>query len=244
MPKSKYNEIYRDLKAKIESDHFKYLEFLPVENELIKIYACSRNTLRRAVAILVQEGYLQTMQGKGVRNIFGRMSRKLFKHYIGETFYESPLCTDTQNYFHEIVLFTELTCSENLSKRSGFSKGDELYYIQKLHYIDGKALILKHNYLLRSATGDIDIDIASDSIYKYLEKDRGMNIVNSKRIITVEKADQIDEKYLDLNIEEYNCLPVVSSFTYNSEGIMFEYAVSRYRPDCFSFSDNPVRKNT
>lgn len=49
-----------------------------------------------------------------------------------------------------------------------------------------------------------------------------MTIVNSKRIMTVEKVTEIDEKYLDLNIRDYNCVAVVSSQTYNSDGVMFE----------------------
>lgn len=50
-----------------------------------------------------------------------------------------------------------------------------------------------------------------------------MTIVNSKRIMTVEKMTQIDEKYLKINTEDYNCMAVVSSQTYNSDGVMFEY---------------------
>ena len=242
MPRTKYNDIYKSLKEKIERNHFKYLDFLPVENDLIKDYECSRNTLRRAVSILVKEGYVQTMQGKGVRNIYRKMSHKLFKLNTIETFKESAART-AQTSFSKVVLFTEITCSENFSKRSGFKAGDELYYIQRVHYMDDKALILNHNYFLKSAVGDLNNDIAEQSIYEYLENSLGMNIVNSKRIITVEKADEIDEKYLNLNIEEYNCLAVISSFTYNSEGVMFEYTVSRHRPDCFSFSDNAVRRD-
>ena len=64
MPKSIYEDIYRDLKQKIENNTFSYQELLPPENNLIQIYGCSRNTLRRAVALLVNDGYVQTMQGK------------------------------------------------------------------------------------------------------------------------------------------------------------------------------------
>lgn len=242
MPKAKYTEIYMDLKEKLENDYFKYGDFLPVENELIKDYSCSRNTLRRAIAILVKEGYLQTMQGKGVRNIYRKMAQKLFRFDTIESFKESAART-SKSSFNKVILFTEVICSENFSNRSGFKEGDELYYIQRVHYMDGEALILNHNYFLKSAVGKLSKDIAKHSIYEYLENDLGMNIVNSKRIITVEKADEIDEKYLNLNLEEYNCLAVVSSYTYNSEGIMFEYTVSRHRPDCFSFSDNAVMRN-
>ena len=70
MPKSKYLLIYKDLKQKIEEDDFQYQELLPSENSLIQTYNCSRNTVRRAISQLVEDGYVQTMQGKGVRNIY------------------------------------------------------------------------------------------------------------------------------------------------------------------------------
>ena len=68
-----------------------------------------------------------------------------------------------------------------------------------------------------------------------------MTIVNSKRVMTVEKITEIDEKYLELNRNDYNCLAVVTSHTYNSDGVMFEYTQSRHRPDYFSFQDNAIR---
>ena len=46
MPKARYEEIYKDLKQKIETDVFAYQELLPSENTLIQTYNCSRNTLR------------------------------------------------------------------------------------------------------------------------------------------------------------------------------------------------------
>ena len=69
-----------------------------------------------------------------------------------------------------------------------------------------------------------------------------MNIVNSKRIMTVEKMTEIDEKYLNMNVADYNCMAVISSQTYNGDGVMFEYTQSRLRPDRFRFYDNAVRK--
>ena len=70
MPKAIYEQIYRELKSRIESGFYPPQELLPSENKLIVEFDCSRGTLRRAVAELVRAGYVQTMQGKGVRNIF------------------------------------------------------------------------------------------------------------------------------------------------------------------------------
>ena len=67
-----------------------------------------------------------------------------------------------------------------------------------------------------------------------------MAIVTSKRKMTVERATEIDEKYLELN--DYNCLAVITGQTYNADGIMFEYTQSRHRPDYFCFQDTATRK--
>lgn len=96
---------------------------------------------------------------------------------------------------------------------------------------------------MKEAAPGLTKEIAENSIYQYLEDTLQMTIVNSKRIMTVEKMTQIDEKYLNMNAEDYNCMAVVSSQTYNSDGVMFEYTQSRHRPDYFRFYDNAVRRS-
>lgn len=241
MPKSKYDTIYKDLKQKIESNEYAYQELLPSENTLVGLYDCSRNTVRRAIANLVSDGYVQTMQGKGVRNIYRPVEQTSFTIGEIESFQESAL-RNGQTARTKVILFTEITIDEKLSERTSFPVGSGVYYLQRLHYLDGVPLIINHNYFLKSVAKGLTKEIAENSIYHYLEKELGVSIINSKRIMTVEKVTEIDEKYLNLKIEEYNCMAVVSSYTYNSEGIMFEFTQSRHRPDTFCFHDNAVRK--
>ena len=125
---------------------------------------------------------------------------------------------------------------------TGFPEGTDIYYIQRVHYLDAIPLILNHNYFLKEAVPGLTKEIAESSIYQYLEQTLHMTIVNSKRVMTVEKMTEIDEKYLMMNVQDYNCMAVVSSQTYNSNGVMFEYTQSRHRPDYFRFYDNAVRK--
>lgn len=241
MPKSKYDTIYKDLKQKIESNEYTYQELLPPENTLVGLYDCSRNTVRRAIANLVTDGYVQTMQGKGVRNIYRPIEQTSFTIGEIESFQESAL-RNGQTPKTEVILFTEIMIDEKLSTRTSFPVGSEVYYLQRLHYLDDIPLIINHNYFLKSVALNLTKEIAEKSIYNYLEKELKVSIINSKRVMTVEKVTEIDEKYLQLNIEDYNCMAVVSSYTYNSDGIMFEFTQSRHRPDSFCFHDNAVRK--
>ena len=69
MPKSVFQDIYRELKLKIENGSYPYQSFLPSEAELTDEYACSRSSIRRALGMLARDGYVQSQQGKGVRVI-------------------------------------------------------------------------------------------------------------------------------------------------------------------------------
>lgn len=239
MPKAKYAEIYKDIKRKIETGEYDFQELLPSENTFVQEYDCSRNTIRRAIADLVTDGYVQTMQGKGVRVIFQPALQTTFTIGGIESFKESAV-RNNQKPETKVIHFTELVVDKKIAARTGFNIGDEIYYLQRLHYLDGKALILNHNYFLKSVAKGLTKEIAEKSIYDYLENTLGVNIITSRRIITVEKMTEIDEKYLELG--DYNCMAVVSSNTYNSDGVMFEYTQSRHRPDYFSFQDNAIRK--
>ena len=241
MPKSKYETIYKDLKLKIESGDFPRGELLPSENSLIPVYGCSRNTLRRAIARLVTDGYVQTIQGKGVRNIYIPVEQASYAIGDIESFKESSI-RNKRAGSTRVLQFVELTADERLSANTGFPAGSQLYYIQRVHSLDGKPLILNHNYFLKSAVPGLTPEIAARSIYEYLETVLRMTIVNSKRVITVEKITEIDEKYLELNVNDYNCLAVITSQTFNDDGVMFEFTQSRHRPDFFRFQDNALRR--
>ena len=69
MAKAKYENIFKDLKEKIEFEEYEYQSILPSENILVGTYECSRNTVRRALAGLSEIGYVQAINGVGVRVI-------------------------------------------------------------------------------------------------------------------------------------------------------------------------------
>lgn len=239
MPKAKYDQIYRDLKEKIETEVYSYQEMLPSEHMLVREYGCSRNTVRRALAELTADGYVQPMHGKGVRNIFRPVEQAAFTVGGIESFKESS-ARNKRKGTTQVLQFAEIIADEKIEKRTGFWKGICLYYIQRLRFLNGIPLILDHNYFLKEAVPGLTPEIASQSIYDYLEGTLGITITTSKRTLTVEHVTQIDEKYIDL--KDYNCMAVITSQTFDDNGIQFEYTQSRHHPDFFRFQDVATRK--
>ena len=193
MPKAKYEGIYHSIKKRIEAQDYPYQSLLPSENTLIEKYACSRNTVRRALAELVADGYVQTMQGRGVRVIYQPVGKTTFTIGGIETFQE----TARRNHLHavtKVTKFETVIADECFAAKSGFSVGDELWSIERVRYLDGKALILDVNYFLKEFVPGLTPQIAASSIYDYIENTLGMQIITSKRRITVEHATARDEK--------------------------------------------------
>ena len=239
MPKAKYEGIYHSIKKRIEAQDYPYQSLLPSENTLIEEYACSRNTVRRALAELVADGYVQTMQGRGVRVIYQPVGKTTFTIGGIETFQE----TARRNRLHavtKVTKFETVIADECFAAKSGFSVGDELWSIERVRYLDGKALILDVNYFLKEFVPGLTPEIAANSIYEYIENTLGMQIITSKRRITVEHATARDEKLLDMGT--YGCVAVVVNQTFNSAGLLFEYTQSRHQPDYFCFQDIATRK--
>jgi len=232
--KTKYDQIYEALRERIEQQEYGFQQLLPSENTLVKEYDCSRNTVRRAIGRLAGEGYVQSLHGKGVRVIYqpGQPSEFMLS---GIESLKEAVARNRKEYSTKVVCFAELKVDERIHGRTTFPVGAEIYYIQRVRYIDGEALIMDHNYFLKDVAKGLTPEIAGQSIYEYMEQVLGENIVTTKRKVTVERATQIDEKYLKLG--DYNCLAVVSSMTYNADGVMFEFTQSRHRPDKFAFYD-------
>ena len=239
MPKAKYDEIYLELKRDVEQGACPYGGLMPSENALVERFGCSRNTVRRALAGLAEDGYVQPIHGKGVRVIYQPSERASFTVGGIESFQETAR-RNKLNVVTKVVRFETMTVDRKLAERSGFPEGAEVYDVVRVRYLDGKPLILDRNHFLKALVPGLTAEIAERSIYAYIERELGMQIVTSKRTITVEHATAEDERLLDLG--DHNCLAVVTGQTFNADGVLFEYTQSRHQPDYFSFHDMATRK--
>ena len=230
MPTVKYEDIYRELRRAIEAGV--YPKELPTEHCLTEQYHCSRNTVRRAIGRLEEDGYVQSAHGSGVFVLFQKPEQTEFKFSDVETMKEAAE-RNHLNVATRVVYFTELVVDGAIHALTGLPEGEEIYYLRRVRFLDGEALILDHNYFLKSVARGLSPKIAEASIYAYMEQVLKEKIITTQRKYTVELAQPLDREYLDLG--EYNCLMMVSSRTFNAKGVQFEFTQSRHRADRFAF---------
>jgi DNA-binding GntR family transcriptional regulator len=62
-----YTKVKEDLERKILKGIYKVGDFIPSEQELEAYYRVSRTTIRKAITLLIDDGYLSIVRGRGTR---------------------------------------------------------------------------------------------------------------------------------------------------------------------------------
>lgn len=236
--KAIYYDIYKDLREKILAGVYPYQTYIPSENQLIAEYDCTHNTIRRALQVLILHGFVQPVRGKGVKVIWQAGHRTRFVLGDIETFREA-VARNGLEATTQVRLFEHVVADERIAEASGFEVGDELIHLERVRRFDDANLIFDKSYFRASCVEGLTPEIASDSIFTYLEDVLGMEVTTSNRTITMEYATAEDGEVLDLL--DFDMLAVVENRTFNSDGVHFETTWSRHRPDYFTFLATAVR---
>lgn len=228
---SKYQSVYNDIKKKIDSKIYKRNDELPSENDLMKTYNFSKDTIRKALSLLELDGYIQKIKGKN-SIVLGHGRTK--NNYLGRIKTSSELNIDGK-YDITTKLINLYIVQDELQIMNIFnaSKNDDFYRVERSRSINGETLEYEISYFDRKLVPFINKEIAESSIYKYIEQELGLKITHSRREVSFRYANDDEKKYMDLN--DYDMVAVVESITYLSNGNILQYGSVSYRPDKFTF---------
>ena len=241
MPKAKYTHIYKDLKEKIETEAYSYQEMLPSENTLVLEYDCSRNTVRpgdlradcgRLCTALARQGSAEYLPTCGTGGVYRRRDRILQGIFRPQ---------QTAKVLHRSFSLLEITADEKIENKDRIPKRNPALLYPEAPLSErnpsdpGSQLFSK-----RSRHPGSPRQLPPSPSMNIWKEHWGLPFPRSKRTLTVEHVTQVDEKYIDL--KGYNCMAVITSQTFDDNGIQFEYTQSRHHPDFFQFQDVATRK--
>lgn len=228
----KYEMVYQDLLSLIEDNKIKAGEKLPGEFELQNQYKTSRDTIRKALLLLSQKGYIQKSKGKG--SIVLDIDRFNFP-VSGLTSFKE-LSATMNNTVQTIVYRCEcIPADDAIQKLLMLDDKAKVWYIERVRKIDGEAVIYDTDIINADIIKDIPFNVAENSLYEYIENDLGLKIGYAKKEITCRAVTQRDEELMDL--KGYDMLVNIASFVFLEDTTLFQYTISRHRPDKFRFSD-------
>ncbi len=235
---NRYLEIFSELEKEILAGKFLPGDLLPSENQLAAKYQVSRETIRKALVLLLENGYIQKIQGKGsiVLDI-----RRLDFPISGLTSYKE--LQQSQHFQSEtIVPYIEKKFLDGEEAvKVGLPLKQKIWKLVRQRKIDGEFIILDKDYLLASVIPELSKEVAEDSIYRYIEDELKLVISYAQKEIIVEPATLEDRQLMTLKKEDSHVV-VVRSHVYLDNTQLFQYTESRHRMDKFRFVDFARRR--
>ncbi|MFD2307620.1 trehalose operon repressor [Enterococcus termitis] len=234
---NKFHDIFLELEKGILEGEYPPGTLLPSENQLVEHYSVSRETIRKALNLLINAGYIQKKQGKGsiVLNV-----RKFDFPISGVISYKELQNAQQIHSVTKVVELKEEKVSDSLARLTGWKKDALVWRLVRQREIDGEVVIVDIDYLLKEIIEELPEERAADSIYDYFENDLGLAISYAQKEITVEAVTEDDQRLMDLDGDTF--IVVVRSVVSLEDTRCFEYTESRHRLDKFKFVDFARRR--
>lgn len=233
---NKYFAIYSDIIEKIKKEFYGESNYLPSENLLCKEYDVSRETIRKALTLLEENGYIQKKQGKGSLILKNKQINLPISGLISFAELDN---TKHFSYKTEMIALKEEVVPSSLFLQE--QKKDVLStHITRLRIIDDVPTIIDEDYILKDIVPVIEEDSIRKSLYQYLEDELHLDISYANKEITVEKASKKECQLL--KIEEGEYVVVIVSNVFLSDTRMIQVTVSKHRVDKFKFTEFARRK--
>jgi GntR family transcriptional regulator len=204
-----YLRVYELLRRRIEDHDYPVGAFLPPEPELGKQLHVSRTTVRKAVELLIDEGYLLVRRGRGTEILDARASQNLHRvTSFSETLREKGL---EVRYRDVRVKATRATAA--LAQDLGVPEGAPLVQVHRLALANGKPIALMDNHLLSDLAPGIEARAARlQSLYALLESEYNLSIEAAIDHITARAA--VREEAAKLGVAPGCPLLMVRRITY------------------------------
>lgn len=234
---NKFERVYLDMEHKIKTGEFPIGELIPSEHILATHYGVSRETVRKAQRILLENGFLQKKQGRGsvvidhnrmTIPISGLVSYKELQE-------EQGIQSETGIYLNDIE-----ECPEFLEGKYDIEPGEKFIHLIRTRSIQGEVMIVDEDYIRCKFVPNIPHSKALQSIYAYFENDLGLEIAYANKQGVAEKAHSIALDLMKLSPLDY--IITVKSEVFLEDTSFFQYTITYNRLDKFSFSEFARRR--
>lgn len=224
---SQYIEIANDIEKDIIEK--KYIHRLPEQFKLAKKYKTSRVTIVHALKILQDKELIKSVRGHGTYITNIPLPDIFLNTNINEHYGFTKHISNAVNLSSYVIAFNIRKPSLEEAKILNINKHDDIYDIIRQRLINNKPARLEYTIMPVERIPGITLEILHKSVYSYIQNKLGLKIGKNKRIITAEKPDAYDMKYLDCTEDD----PVlcIHQTAYLENGSPFELSESRNKYD-------------
>lgn len=223
-----YLQVYETLKKKITSGEWPEDSSIPTEATLMKTYGVGRETVRRAVLKLVNEGYLFRQRGKGTFVCRKRPEDGL-EQLVSFT---AEMLARGYRPGNKVLTHNKQRPDQETAAILHCPGSEDIVYIKRLRTANQLAVAVEESFLRSDIFGELDPDKLEGSFYEYLVYDKGIKPGKIMQEISSGLADQETADLLE--VEPGHPILQLSRLMYTADGTPFFWMIFRYRGDIYS----------
>lgn len=226
-----YEQLKNEILNKIYNSELLPGDLLPSERRLSEMYNISRVTVRQCIALLVNEGVLRSVHGKGTY-VLKKKVQSTLGSLIGVA---EELATDNNQIDIEVIS-KEVIQAVEIADILNLDENQEIFCLVRRIKLAGQPVVINYTYMstaLRTVYNLIDLN--KDIIYYGLEQ-FGYKIYDAEQTITAGMPE--DDEYIYLESEENYPVLVLDRVTRLEGGTPIIYEKSVYRADMYEYKIN------
>ncbi|SMB97282.1 transcriptional regulator, GntR family [Thermanaeromonas toyohensis ToBE] len=225
-------QITNDLREAIKSGKWGVGDLFPTDKELMEMYGVSSTTVRRAVAELVREGWLERKRGKGtfvkkeaIEETLGRLTG-FFEEIRSHGHIPSADVLDLRP--------VEITDKE-IEKTPLLSvfKHQKLFLIERLQKMDGNPVVYLRSYWpYEYGKRMAEFDLSKEALYEIAEKKLGLILTRAEQTISAGVARKKEAQLLSVPVGFP--LLIMERLAYAGDQPV-ELSINAYRADRYKY---------
>jgi GntR family transcriptional regulator len=225
--KKLYENISELIESMILESSYKIGDKIPGDYDLMKKFNVSRETVRRAVNLLVENDMLVRNVGKGT---FVKRTKKT-------NFIEEKISFDSELKKLGYSSKTKIIFFEKQKNNLDIFKSEYVYKIHRLRYANEIPFAFEESFIPADIVGDINKDDIKESMHKFLSKEK--NIVYKKMHQEIKPVIIDGEISKYLNVQKVPGLEL-SRLIMTDENIPFIFLKFIFRGDIYVFKNEII----
>lgn len=223
--------IARNLSSSIEDGQFKRGDKLPTELQLTKQFHVSRVTVRQAIQILAEKGYIKKVQGSGSHVIYSPSRFQLDRSAQIQS-YSEELKQFGQTPQYSVLIYELVNTPTVICNKLELLSGDiRSYYYERVVSNENGPFVFERGYMPFQYFPSLTVQHLESSKTDYIEHVAHITVDHSHQVLRAVMSDGRAMKLL--NLKESKPLMEDEHITFSTEGKAVFYTSSLFDTDIY-----------